>query len=138
MASWSRRRRGRCRLQQGCFYSYKPSALYCYDPVAASWSSAPASTMHKGGAIVAAGGTVLVAGGYMYDEDGSNAHGRHRHLLRRLIEPNVQRGRLPSTMTPHRVQRRTSTPVVNASFTRREEPSSTRADIDNMFMKRVP
>jgi hypothetical protein len=55
----------------GCFYSFKPSALYCYDPATASWSSAPASTMHKGGAIVAAGGTILVAGGY--DMDGSNA-----------------------------------------------------------------
>lgn len=48
----------------GCFYSWRPSALYCYSPATDSWNSAPASAMHKGGAIVAAEGTVLVGGGY--------------------------------------------------------------------------
>jgi hypothetical protein len=48
----------------GCFYSYSPSAVYCYDPKQAKWSSMPCSVQHKGGAIAVSGSTVAVAGGF--------------------------------------------------------------------------
>jgi hypothetical protein len=48
----------------GCFYSAKPSAVYCYHPVKKTWTHMPCSVMHKGGVIVAAGNQIAVAGGF--------------------------------------------------------------------------
>jgi hypothetical protein len=48
----------------GCFYSYKPNAVYCYNTKDATWTSMPCTVMHKGGIIAAVGNTIAVAGGF--------------------------------------------------------------------------
>ena len=47
-----------------CFYGTAPSILYCLDTTTMDWSRHPCQAEHAGGAIVAFGNTVMVAGGY--------------------------------------------------------------------------
>jgi len=47
-----------------CFYGTAPSILYCLDTTTMDWSRHPCKAEHAGGAIVASGNTVMVAGGY--------------------------------------------------------------------------
>ena len=50
-----------------CYYSIAPNALYCYDTATLLWHHAPATVLHKGGAMAVVGNTVMVAGGYTGD-----------------------------------------------------------------------
>jgi hypothetical protein len=53
-----------------CFYSYKPSAMYCYNTQTGAWTHSAASVMHRGGVIAVSGGTtVAVAGGFDIDKN---------------------------------------------------------------------
>jgi hypothetical protein len=47
-----------------CFYSYKPSAMYCYNTETGAWTHKDATAMHRGGAIAVVGTTIAVAGGF--------------------------------------------------------------------------
>lgn len=55
-----------------CFYSLTPNGVVCYDISKEQWMPlVPCSVVHKAGAFVAVGSTVLVAGGY--NPDSGNA-----------------------------------------------------------------
>lgn len=50
--------------QSVCFYGTAPSTLYCLDTDTAAWSRHSCKAEHAGGAIVASGNTIMVAGGF--------------------------------------------------------------------------